>query len=213
MKVVALSDTHGLHEQVDVPDGDILIHAGDMSMNGSKGEIALFLQWYSFLPHEHKILIAGNHDFWMETEKKHFSDAFWNDLGVNYLLNESLDIAGIKFYGSPYTPTFGRWAFMEDEEYLPETWEIIPNNTDVLITHGPPWGILDTTTYYGGVHAGSTSLLNKVADIKPKYHIFGHIHEGYGTFNVEGVQFYNVSICTVEYNPINKPVVFDIKEE
>lgn len=208
MKVVALSDTHGLHEQVDVPDGDILIHAGDMSMNGSKEEIALFLQWYSFLPHEHKILIAGNHDFWMETEKKHFSDAFWNDLGVNYLLNESLDIAGIKFYGSPYTPTFSRWAFMEDEENLRDIWATIPNDTDVLITHGPPKEILDWAHYYRE-HAGSESLLKAVIkNIRPKYHIFGHIHEDYGMLRLDDITYINVSTCNLQYQTENKPIVF-----
>lgn len=204
MKVVVFSDTHGMHNKIKIPDGDVLIFCGDFSKNGNERDLISFNMFLGKQPHKNKIVIAGNHDFCLEDNISAF--AFLTN--AIYLKDEEIVIDGIKFYGSPYTPNFGHWAFMLDKKKLKRKWNNIPNDVDVLITHGPPYGKLDITM--SGSLAGCKELDKRVKNLKPKYHVFGHIHEGYGEMKDKNTNYINASICDFHYKSINKPIVFEI---
>lgn len=239
MKCIHLSDSHAAHKNInwtfDPRNADVIIHSGDFSDVGEKHQVRDFLNWFKNLPVKHKILIAGNHD-------KSFDEKFWNNKGVStdryrdriigaeewapklikdfqrkegcYFLNHSsVTIDGIKFFGSPWTKSFHPlyWAFNIDEgpECL-ELWSQVPDDTDVLITHGPAYGKLDLTE--SGHYAGSQILLDRILMVKPKFHLFGHIHERYGRISDDNTEFLNSSIMTLDYQPNNKPQVFEINK-
>jgi len=209
-KIVCLSDTHNYSQQIVVPDGDILIHAGDATIQGSIQEIVLFNHWFRNLPHAHKIFVAGNHDWLFETNN-HYARTLL-DSSIHYLQDSSIEIGGLKIYGSPWQPRFFDWAFnlMRGAE-LAEKWKLIPEDTDILITHGPPFGILDEVPRQDFIeNTGCEELRKRVETIKPKLHIFGHIHCGYGTTEKFGVKFVNASNCDESYEPTNAPVVIDL---
>lgn len=209
-RIICLSDTHNFHEQISVPDGDILIHAGDATGRGTIPEIADFNRWFANQPHEHKILIAGNHDWLFEISSAAARRLL--DDSIIYLEDSAVEIENLKFYGSPWQPRFFDWAFnlMRGAE-LAEKWEMIPADTDVLITHGPPNGILDEVPRrYFIENTGCEELRKRVEMVRPKLHVFGHIHCGYGQTEQSGVKFVNASVCDEEYQPINAPVVIDL---
>ena len=203
-QIILLSDTHGLHDDVDVPGGDILVHAGDGLNTGSADDFWRFSRWFNDLPHEHKIFVPGNHDEFFE---KVLPTAKMAMPGTHVLVDEAVEILGIKFYGMPWTPTFFDWYFMKDEDELAPYCEAIPEDTDVLVTHGPPAEILDMS--YSGHVCGSPTLLAHLYRVKPKIHVFGHIHEGYGEHYENDTTFINASICTRRYKPTNDPIVID----
>jgi Icc-related predicted phosphoesterase len=220
MKIVCISDTHGKHSQVEVPDGDILIHAGDFCNWGTSSEVKDFNKWLGTLNFKKIICTAGNHDICLDkncndprTGNKKY-DGHKLLTNAIYLENESVEIDGIKFFGSPYSNIFLNWAFMEDESYLATIWEKIPDDTNVLITHGPAYGILDEVPRAGreyGDSVGSKSLSKRVEELKKlKYHLFGHIHDCYGQKVFNGITHINASVCTEAYEPINEPIVIDI---
>lgn len=213
-KLVILSDTHTKHHQVGVPDGDVLIHCGDWS-NGGTGTTNLFLDWFSKLPHDRKILISGNHDRVAEVEPQ----LFLNRPEFTYLCDSGVEIDGIKFWGSPYTPTFMNWYFMRERgDALRRHWDLIPSDTDVLITHGPPRNILDLSGYKPlgqDENCGCDDLLSAVMRVKPQLHCFGHVHHSYGTAKLEHpdgkvTTFVNAAICNERYHPDNHPWVFHL---
>ena len=207
-KIVCLSDTHNCSEQITVPDGDILIHAGDATNRGTQFEVEEFLKWFSSLPHKHKIFVAGNHDWLYETNNR-IARLLTANFNINYLQDSSVEIENLKFYGSPWQLRFYDWAFnLNRGAEMAEKWQMIPNNTDILITHCPPYGILDKTP--GGDFAGCEELRLKIEELRLKAHVFGHIHCGYGTIEKSGVKFVNASICDESYNPINSPIIIDI---
>jgi len=214
MNVVLISDTHGDHLELDLPDGDLLIHAGDISSHGTPDEIDAFVNWFDALDYTHKILIAGNHDRSLESDASSYHTRF-KDLSFHYLDSDEVVINGWRFWGSPITPRFFDWAFMLNEgEPLREHWSNIPENTDVLITHGPPYGIMDVVHRDSGelVHAGCRELLSRIKQIKPVMHLFGHIHEGYGHENSDDIDFYNISSMNEHYEMQNPPVVIQLPE-
>lgn len=208
MKIIAFSDTHFLHESVHIPDGDVLIHAGDFCGHGTLQEVEHFNEFLGTLPHQHKILIAGNHDWPFEREPNNAKTAITNAV---YLQDEQIIIDGIKFYGSPWQPEFFNWAFnLPRGKALLEKWSQVPDDTDVLITHGPPFGIMDMTMQ--GLQVGCKNLLKEITHrIRPKVHIFGHIHEEYGLVKKETL-FVNASSCD-EYYKIGRrdALVIEIK--
>lgn len=207
MKVVAISDTHMRHRDIDLPEGDILIHAGDVSSKGTKDEIVDFLSWFANQAHQHKIFIAGNHDFMFERRGREIREYIPDN--IIYLQNSGTEINGIKFWGSPVQPEFYDWAFnVERGDKIKRYWDLIPVDTDVLITHGPPFGILDSSIIRKS--QGCEELLIAVEKINPKYHIFGHIHEGYGTCTNGITSFINASVLNEKYLYTNDPIVFDI---
>jgi Icc-related predicted phosphoesterase len=206
-KIVLLSDTHNSHEQITVPDGDILIHAGDATNRGQIDEIVDFNRWFSQLPHKYKIFVAGNHDWLFEKRPKYSQSLLASS--VIYLQDSSVEIEGLKIYGSPWQPAFFDWAFnLKRGKQLAKKWALIPNDIDVLITHGPPFGILDETPR--GDFAGCEELRKRVETVRPRLHVFGHIHSGYGAAEKFCVRFVNASNCDEDYLPTNAPIVVDL---
>ncbi|MGA1870330.1 MAG: metallophosphatase domain-containing protein [bacterium] len=198
MKIVILSDTHGFHEQITIPCGDILIYAGDICHQSTINEIIQFDKFLAQLPHRYKIIIAGNHDFPFQNAPYRVKASLCHCI---YLQDSGIEIEGIKIYGSPWQPWFFDWAFnLQRGRQIKEKWDLIPDDTDVLITHGPPFGILDTVD---GHSEGCEELLKAIYRIKPKYHIFGHIHEGYGQSFQNNTLFINASICNEHYQPVH----------
>lgn len=212
MRLVCISDTHGDHEKVTLPSGDLLIHAGDVTGHGTEAETRGFFDWFKSQPFEYKICIAGNHDTFMEQEPE-MSRQMADDAGVILLNDSGVDINGFSFWGSPITPRFMDWAFMADAGADIEThWNQIPTNTDVLVTHGPPYGILDEVVREGmeKEHVGCPSLLSRIALVKPQIHVFGHIHEGHGSELINGVLYRNVSTMNRHYQIANDVQVIDL---
>lgn len=209
-RIVCLSDTHNCHEQITVPDGDVLLHAGDATNNGTIEEIKIFSSWFQSLPHQHKIFIAGNHDRAFENLEGNAEFLKWLlDPGIIYLQDSFVTVENLKIYGSPWQPWFYSWAFnLPRGAALAEKWRLIPHDTDILITHGPPQGILDASP--SGEPCGCEELIKVVAEIKPKLHLFGHIHHSYGAQEKFGGIFANGSNCDESYEPTNAPLVFDL---
>jgi len=186
----------------------VLLHAGDLSYRGDKKEIEDFLDWFSKLPFQHKIFIAGNHDFLFEKEKPAAIKKLVPD-SICYLKDEAVTINGLKIWGSPYTPWFFRWAFNKKRGGpLEKHWQGIPADTDILLTHGPAYGVLDMLV--NEQHAGDKDLLKKILEVKPKVHVFGHIHESYGMVKRHGIKFLNACLVNEAYELVNKPLVFDL---
>lgn len=209
MRLVCISDTHSMHRQVTVPDGDILIHAGDCLGVGTLEELEDLDNWFSEQPHRHKILIAGNHDWCLQDEPAEAEPLIRNAI---YLRDSGTEIEGLKFWGSPWTPVFFDWAFnLARGPAIAERWAQIPGETDVLITHGPPAGILDqviTDTHSQSV--GCDDLTRELERLRLKMHVFGHIHESHGQQNRDNCLFVNASTCNESFRPLNPPVVVDL---
>jgi len=198
MKTQIISDTHGKHHEINIEkDLDMIIHCGDSTnyyewMPNQK-EFENFIVWFSALPIKHKVLIAGNHDAWAT---KPYNIDRVKELGINYLEHEYLEIEGKILFGSPYTPTFNNWHFMKDRSKLDKWWQVLVPNIDVLITHGPPHGILDLSRNRDNVleYCGDKALLRHVLQNKPKYHCFGHIHNYKDCVN-QGTGYIFINIC------------------
>lgn len=193
MRFVILSDTHGCHRQLAVPDGDVLLFAGDMCGPGKLEEVEKFGNWLRGLPHAHKVVIAGNHDWPFEKNEQQAREALGDD--IIYLQDEGIELEGIKIYGSPWQPEFCRWAFnLPRGESLRKVWSKIPEDTNVLLTHGPPQGILDRTFDRRAV--GCEALRERLRTLgKLRLHVFGHIHEAHGRYQEEERLYLNASIC------------------
>lgn len=216
-KIVFISDTHNKHKHLTskgmgniLGSGDYLIHCGDCTSMGHKHEINGFLDWFSNTDFKHKIFIAGNHDFGFEQQTD--IDQEYKDKGVIYLFDNDVTIDGIKFYGSPWQPEFHDWAFnLPRGEELAAKWEKIPDDVDILITHGPAYGILDYAPIGG--HVGCKELYRKIAEVKPKIHVCGHIHDGYGQKTMGGIEFLNASVLNDRYEYAHKPIVVEYDTE
>ena len=210
MKFVFMADTHN-HVVPDVPDGDVLVHCGDMTGVGSVAEVAAFAHWFGKLPHVHKICISGNHDFLFENNHT-LARLMLQDNGIIYLEDEYLELEGVKIYGTPQQPYFYNWAFNREEEDLITAYARIPEGLDLLITHCPPRGILDETTHdFKTRFIGSYDLLEAVKRAKPRFHAFGHCHYSRGCKQVDGTTFINAAICAQHYNPVNRPWILEIQ--
>lgn len=210
MRVVLLSDTHGLHDRVIIPEGDILVHAGDLTSSGKMKEVAAAAAWIRKQPHKHKIVVAGNHD-WLFERNLALALEFMQGEGLVYLQDTETTIEGLRFYGSPWQPFFCNWAFNVPRGGLRPYWDKIPSGLDFLITHGPPMGILDQAApHLGSEHVGCQDLMDVVEIVKPKYHVFGHIHGSSGIRRYENTTFINASVCDEAYRPVNPPRVVEL---
>jgi len=216
MRIVFISDTHNQHDQVQVPDGDILIHAGDATMLGRMGEIGAFGAWFRSQPHPFKIFVAGNHDWMFQRNRtmalQLLNNGIIGDAGgkILYLEDSMIEVMGLKIYGSPWQPTFYDWAFNLDEAEITKRWDMIPEGLDILVTHGPPRNIHDQiSAHLGSEHLGCPHLLEAVERAKPKVHVFGHIHGGYGKTQYVNTLFINAAICNEAYKPANEPIVIE----
>ena len=215
MKIVCISDTHNKHRYINKASlevADMIIHAGDFTSNGNQSQTLSFLQWYESLDIEHKILIAGNHDFYT------CSDTFQYLLtsiapSITYLNNESTTINGLKIFGSPYSNTFGHWAYMKEDLELAHIWETIPEDVDIVVTHGPAHHIADKVlnpSYGMSPYVGSSTLALRLAELpKLKLHVTGHIHEAAGIY-LGNYTTINASINDINYVPFNQPVVINV---
>uniref|UniRef100_A0A1I7RRW3 Metallophos domain-containing protein n=2 Tax=Bursaphelenchus xylophilus TaxID=6326 RepID=A0A1I7RRW3_BURXY len=227
VRFVCISDTHGkLDEIVDVvPDGDVLIHAGDFTNYGDVSEVINFNQAMGMLPHKHKIVIAGNHELGFEDGEEMTVQqlAGLNMLGINkayelltnctYLCDRQIELYGLKIYGTPWHPMPGYSFFRDRGAALLQKWDRIPSKVDVLITHTPPLGHGDFNAWnkLDGILAGCAELLNTVEyRVKPKYHVFGHVHQRHGATTNGKTTFINASICDHKLNTIYPPIIFDV---
>lgn len=204
MKIVAIADTHNQQQWLELPQGDVLVVAGDMTLEGRDYEVEAFGKWILEQPFKHKVVIAGNHDFLFQRKPKIARLMVQRDDNIHYLQDSEVTIEGVKFYGTPWQPWFYDWAFNVPRGQLKPYWDKIPNDTDVLITHGPPMGILDQAKPYGD-NLGCGELIEAVLRVKPKVNIFGHIHGGYGYKSFNGTEFFNASVVDESYRLANKP--------
>jgi len=208
-----------------IPDGDVLIHAGDFCGRGTLLELQKSMQFFKTLPHKYKICVAGNHDWCLFKEKNAAMELLW-DAGFIYLEDCSHEIEGWNFYGSPWQPEFCNWAFNlpRGGEQLKSCWDKIPRNTDVLITHTPPTGILDkvesirwsqSRNAYVRIseEVGCELLRHRLADLDVSLHVFGHIHCSRGIYTNDSSTFVNAAICGEEYIPWNPPIELDLVEK
>jgi predicted phosphodiesterase len=221
VKITCISDTHTKERQLNLPGGDILIHSGDIMNSGyDPDDITNFLNWFAEQPYPIKIFIAGNHDRYFENfpeKTREITDKYLLLNDILYLQdeeyiyhpNEDNEESGIKIYGSPWQPEFYNWAFNlpRNGEKLEEKWKAIPEDTDILITHGPPQEHLDTSgPPYNEPLLGCELLRHRVDQVKPKIHVFGHIHGGYGYKFHDGTLFINASVLNERYVQTNKPI-------
>lgn len=196
LRIVAMADTHLQHEGLVVPDGDILVHAGDMLQHGGLDELERAVDYLRSLPHRIKIIVAGNHEVCLE---KHPREARALLDGFIYLEDEAATVEGLVFYGSPWQPKFRIWAFGATRgAELASKWAKIPDRVDVLVTHGPPYGFGDRIRWKEVErHVGCADLLARVRETRPALHLFGHIHQDRGMWNeggtAEGTTFANVT--------------------
>lgn len=217
MRFVAISDTHNkldeIIDQVGIPDGDVLIHAGDATALGKVEEFSKFNQALGRLNHPVKIFIAGNHDIGLE-KNPHLCEQLLTN--VTYYLRDSyVELDGIKIWGAPWQPQFYNWAFnLRRGAELKAKWDLIPSDTDILITHGPPFGCLDwVARNFSFENIGCKDLKLAIERVRPKFHIFGHYHGGYGFLKKDGTTFINASSLTESYSVSenHKPIVFHVE--
>jgi len=245
MRITHISDTHNKHKQLDgkLPGGVLLIHSGDISSLGRKHEVEQFIKWFGKQDYTHKVFIAGNHDMSFDREEllrnklAHFEGRTDYDTecaegkpewlveilsnlpdSVYYLENSSIKLEGINIWGSPVTPSFGYgWAFNKDRgKDIAEVWDMIPTDTDIVITHGPIYGYCDTT-YRTYENVGCNDLFQRLTTVRPQLHFSGHIHEAYG---YKSIQFgdwsgyvFNGCSCNLRYEVANSAITFDYNFE
>ena len=200
MRIWHISDTHTFHNLLTIPnDIDMVIFSGDCSNPQNpyqnEPEVRAFIDWFSKLPIQHKIFVAGNHD--TSIEKGLVTKEDFTSNNIFYLENDFIEIEGLKIWGSPNTPTFGQWAFMKSRDTIDRLWQQIDDNVDILIVHGPPKGMLDQSYSREGVYerCGCNALKKHVLyRIKPKLMCFGHIHNHEDIINAGTLQLSDYNI-------------------
>jgi predicted phosphodiesterase len=214
-RIVCISDTHGFHRSLDVPEGDVLVHAGDITSSGEISTIIDFGLWLRELPHPHKVIVPGNHDFCFDISHAKFRPEARLLLeevpDVHFLFDVSRVVAGLKFYGSPWVPNLQGWAFFDRGV---DRFERAPRDIDVLVTHGPPANVRDRGRDHDTQrehHFGSQSLLRyQRRCFSLKLHVFGHVHEAYGREG-ESPIIVNAASCTpAPYRPEHPPIIVDL---
>lgn len=231
LKCTTISDTHEKHEDLELKGGDILIHCGDATQLGTPRKVHNFLKWFGAQNYKYKVMIAGNHDIGWEPmgeglHKKtfHFRGMWlvkkglektyrrWAEAnGIIYLHNKLVEIEGCRIYGSPYQKMIDKWNVWAFNYYCEEgySWDHIPEDIDILVTHCPPYGILDNSKSH--YRYGSPKLAARVEEVKPQVHCFGHIHEGYGRLKKNGVIYINAAMADENYEMTRKPKNFTVK--
>jgi len=208
MRTILWSDSHGLHEQCGLPEGDVLIFAGDIGRRGTVEELVSFNAFLGRLPHPKKIVVAGNRDYFFERQPEESKRLLTNAV---YLQDEEISVGGIRIYGSPWQPPFMNTAFnLPRGKPLQEKWAHIPEGIDILVTHTPPFSVGDKTA--AGIHVGCADLSDAVHRIRPRLHVFGHVHEGYGMVRTEGIVFVNASLTDASMQLTHEPIVFELSD-
>lgn len=219
MKLVLISDLHGRHKETKIPKCDLLISAGDYSFHGREEEVRSFHEWLDEQDADHIISLQGNHEMGVERNFQLSKDIALKECPRAHFIEEGpVVIEGKKIWCSAISPFFCNWAYNRyPGKDIQKHWDRIPEGIDVLVTHGPPFGILDTVLdfnakicEYEDRHCGCPQLLKKVLEIKPKLHVFGHIHPGYGQLVQDGITFVNAALLNDQYKLVNNPVVIDI---
>ncbi len=208
MRIVFISDTHNKLSKIAVPDGDMLIHCGDVTMRGDVAHLEQFNRVLGALPHRHKIFVAGNHDFPFEQDQATARALVPNAI---YLEDELIEIGGLRIYGSPWQPEHKKLAFNlpRTSPELKAKWAKMPDKLDILVTHGPPQGIRDWTPVWPSI--GDAFLLERVLAVRPRIHAFGHAHHAYGMEERDGIIFVNAASLNENYSPQDRePIVLDI---
>lgn len=214
MKIDCIADLHGYKPELS--GGDLLIVAGDLTARDTASQHGQYCHWQFDLPYEKIIFIAGNHDGYIQKRPDLYIDGCDNKGKIAYLQDSVIEYKGFKIWGSPWTPTFYDWNFMKDRgEDIKKMWDLIPDDIDILVTHGPPFGIQDEVTMSSrateGKFAGCEELRNALERFKKlKLHVFGHIHNSYGKVIVNGVIHVNAAIMDEDYRPVNKPITVEL---
>lgn len=206
VRIVAIADTHTFEEDLqDLPEGDLLVHAGDLCRAGNLEELEGVLRWLGALPHAHKLIVAGNHDGCFQHQREQACALL--DSSMTYLEDSGVEIEGLKFWGSPWQPAFNDWAFnLPRGAALAEKWALVPEDVDVLITHAPPAGFGDRVLVEG--RAGCEDLIAAVRRLRPALHVFGHIHHDGGLWRDGPSTLVNATTWECERGPS----VIDIDE-
>ncbi len=214
-KVVCISDTHMAHEKIDLPEGKILIHAGDMTFRGRDHELLSVSNWFRNISKRFKYIVftPGNHDLMFESDEEKARSYFSDIPNVHCLINQEVVLDGLKFWGAPQTIRFFDWAFNVDADKMKDYWDKIPTDTDILITHSPPYGIGDITGQEErnrDPHLGCKDLRQKLEQIQPRLHVWGHIHGSSGLYRYGRTTCINAAIMNEDYQPVNSPIVIDL---
>jgi Icc-related predicted phosphoesterase len=206
MKICAIGDTHRQHWNIKVPKCDLFLFCGDAEINGLL-PLHDFNDWLGTIKATHKIMVGGNHDSELERiGKKECKRLLTNCI---YLENEFIEVGGFKIFGSPFSPEFNRWSFMRYDNDLKEIWATIPLETEIVVTHSMPYGILD------GVlprmqSVGSLTLRDRVKEVQPYIQIGGHLHESFGQYTDGKTDYYNVSVMDEQYKIVNPCTIIDV---
>lgn len=216
IKIVAISDTHSQHDLVEIPECDLLIHSGDFVMSHDREQMYYadatfnFCEWFkSQTQAKRKVAVAGNHDFICQEYEEQVRE--WLGPDADYLVDESVEIEGWNIYGTPWQPNFHSWAFnVSGDAHMRRKLDLIPKDTDILVTHHPPYGILDKSSW--GVTCGCPLTLHYIKNkLNVKIHIFGHIHPGYGLLEKGDTLFCNATIVNEKYKVTNEPIILDLQ--
>ncbi len=207
MRICSLSDTHRQHQKIKIEKCDLFIFAGDAEIN-SLSALHDFKEWLLSIDAKEIIVIFGNHDTEAERLGRCFLKSYFKSNDIIYLENETVEIEGLKIWGSPFSKEFNAWAFMKESYYLKPIWESIPNDTDIVITHGPAFGICDNV-YPSNENHGCKELRKVIDKIQPKFHICGHLHESYGQITNK-TKTINCSVLNEKYELVNNPIYFEI---
>ena len=216
MRICAISDVHEKQNDMDkLPDGDLLVSAGDETLSGNMDRFKEFVDWFASQPHKHKVFVAGNHSKNLSNYNREGSINIIRDAGIIYLEHEATVIDGLKIFGSPYSSRFGiGWSFNIDRgKDSVELYSEIPDDTQVLICHGPSHMINDAAPRGLGQYdnVGSVELTDRIRQLKQlKVFVCGHIHDAHNVLEKDGVIYANAAICDESYNPTNKPIVIDL---
>jgi Icc-related predicted phosphoesterase len=219
MKITFISDTHTRHHEItqDLPGGDLLVHSGDLMNSGRNIEdIKSFCKWFDSLDqYTHKVFIAGNHDRLFQNDYHGAMEIVNSYKNIIYLQDDWVEVGTdkemVKIYGTPWQPWFYDWAFNlpRNGMGLAAKWEAIPEDTDILLTHGPAWGVLDTVAGRWHDKLGCELLIERIEKIQPKIHSCGHIHTGYGYEFKDGTHFFNAAVLDEQYEYTQKPQTID----
>lgn len=218
LKIVAISDCHNKYHKLIIPECDILISAGDYSFQGNRKEVKDFHEWFNKQPAKHKISVQGNHELYVEkyfNEMKQVAEEACP--GVHFIDEGLVEVEGLKIWCSAITPFFCDWAWNRHSYEIKKHWDKIPDDVDIVATHGPCYGILDQTTYADGTPKsnplGCPYLAVRIKELKPDIHLCGHIHSGFGEKHIDGTSYYNVSICDELYTPSNPITIIEYEKE
>jgi len=207
IKITCISDTHGQEKKIKLGGGDLLLHAGDFEIR-TQDDFLDRCNWLSAQFYKKKVFVVGNHDFWVQDNLNIAKGIVDHYPSLTMLYNDSVTFEGIKIWGSPYSVMFRNWAFMAKDSELNKLWGTIPKDTDIIITHTPPYHILDLAEF-GNTHCGSFTLKEKIKTLKPKLHLFGHIHEEHGQYYDGSILYINASQLNSTYGLEFKPVDLD----